>query len=473
MSDAIELDPHQNDSVTMALEQPTVLLDHEVGTGKTFTMVATIMEKRRLGQANKPVMVVPNHLLEQAVREFRLLYPDAKILATDSHGLSGDGRKKFVAQAAGGDWDAVIMTATSFKSIPLSESQIADKMQAELDELRAKRDAELDRGRGETAAVKKYAAQILAKEADLKEIQDRLARDRGGLDFESIGFDYLVVDEAHGYKNDEVESDIPGLAKVNANMAAIDLREKLDWLRGDAEARGRTSVAMFATGTPVSNSTREFYVMLRYMRPDLLREAHVEDFDSFAAMFLQVRESIETSVTGKLQVKMREGDELINAGELKRLWVQFVDTTTADDVGLERPSLRGGKAEKSVGQVSDNQRLFLAHLQTRGTGSSRRASPRGRGHVVAIGTDGLIASVDCGSCPITSSSTPASTPTASPSTTRRSPRSVAGSSRVDSPGTWVRGLKADPTLTRSAVACRSCSATGHAQGRRVVRFYQG
>jgi N12 class adenine-specific DNA methylase len=393
MSDAIDLDGHQNDAVAMAKDSESVLLHHEVGVGKTFTMAAAIMEKKRLGQVSKPVLVVPNHMLEQFVREFKMLYPDSNLLADDGKTGGADGRRRFVAQAAGHDWDAVVMTKSAFGRLPLSEATMVESIEADLDNLREQRDDALSEGK--TAAVKKFGAQIEARRAKLKDLQERLNSDTGALDFETAGFDYVVVDEAHEYKNDLVESSIRGLAKVTPNLQAVDLRQKLDFLRARNKETGRNSVALFATGTPVSNSTREFFVMMRFLRPDLLEEAGVADFDDFAKTFLEMQESIEPSVTGKIQVKMREGDKLVNAGEMKRMWVQFTDEVTADDVGIERPKLVGGAAEKVVMPVSENQQKYVEHLAYRRSQIKPTFKPEpGDDTVVAIGTDGLISAVD-------------------------------------------------------------------------------
>lgn len=394
MSDAIVLDPHQNDAVAMAKDCEAVLLHHEVGVGKTFTLAASIMEKRRLGQIHKPVVVVPNHLLEQWVREFTILYPDAQLLATDTKGISGpDARRRFVAQAASHDWDAVVMTASSFRLLPLSEETIEANLEERLDKLRAEREEAL--AEGDTKAVKRIGERIEREEASLRELQDRIGGDVGPLDFETAGFDYVVVDEAHEYKNDEVESSVRALAKGKPNLGAVDLRAKLDWLRTRNAELGKRSVALFATGTPISNSTREFYVMIRFLRPDLLAEAGVSEFDDFRKAFLQMEESIEPTVTGRLQVKMREGDGLVNAGELKRIWVQFADEVTAEDVGLERPRLRGGQAEKILQGVSEHQQAFIRHLNVRREAIKPKFKPEpGEDTVVAIGTDGLTSAVD-------------------------------------------------------------------------------
>ena len=394
MSDAIVLDPHQNDAVAMAKDCEAVLFHHEVGTGKTFSLAAAIMEKRRLGQIHKPVVVVPNHLLEQWVREFTILYPDVQLLATDTKGISGpDARRRFVAQAASHDWDAVVMTASSFRLLPLSEETIEDNIQQRLDKLRDERGEALEVG--DTKVVKRIGERIEREEASLRELQDRIGGDVGPLDFETAGFDYVVVDEAHEYKNDEVESSVRALAKGKPNLGAVDLRAKLDWLRDRNAELGKRSVALFATGTPISNSTREFYVMIRFLRPDLLAEAGVSEFDDFRKAFLQMEESIEPTVTGRLQVKLREGDGLVNAGELKRIWVQFADEVTAEDVGLERPRLRGGQAEKILQGVSEHQQAFIRHLNVRREAIKPKFKPEpGEDTVVAIGTDGLTSAVD-------------------------------------------------------------------------------
>lgn len=395
MSDAIELDPHQNDSVAMSKDLAAVMLAHEVGTGKTFTMAAAVMEKKRLGQVDKPVIVVPNHLLEQFVREFKVLYPNANLLAGDSNSVKDvNDRRRFAAQAGSHDWDAVVMTKNSFRYLPLSEATQVATDDEKIDALRAKRD-DILMEKGETKDVKKLGEQIARLEAKLEELRARIGGDVGAIDFENIGFDYVVVDEAHEYKNDLIESSERSLQNLNPNLFAIDLREKLDWLRETNPTRGKKSVALFATGTPVSNSTREFYVMMRFLRPDLLAEGHIESFDDFRAAYLSTEESVEQDVAGRTKVKIREGDALVNAGELKRLWVQFADEVTADDIGLERPKLKDGKGTKVVVPASDPLRLFMQHLAYRQSQIKPSFKPeKGDDTHVAIGTDGLIAAVD-------------------------------------------------------------------------------
>ena len=395
MTEAIDLDGHQNDAVWRAVEQPAVLLDHEVGTGKTFTMIAAIMEKRRLGQIAKPVLVVPNHLLEQVSREATILYPHARMLIADSDTLKGTakdpaaGRRRFLAQAAGSDWDAVVITRTAFASVPLSPARIEMLRDRIVDAARAQFAG------ADEATVKRREKALIAVEAKFDKIVDSWRHDEGGLSFEDAGFDYVVVDEAHGYKNDEVVTGISGLAMDSPSRLAIDMRMKLDWLREDARARGREAIALFATGTPVTNSAREWWVMMRFLRPDLLAGAGVESFDDFAAAFLEVRETIEPSVTGSLQVKLREGDALVNTGELKRLTGQVFDTVTATDIGLQRPRLAGGQAQLVPVDASANLHRFVRHLADRRDMITPRRRPEpGDDTVVAIGTDGLTSAVD-------------------------------------------------------------------------------
>lgn len=397
MSSAIELDPHQNDAVTRALETPAVLLHHEVGTGKTFTTAATLMELRRLGRADKPLVTVPNHMVEQTVREYKQLYPDMKILTIDSEALGkvGDdpqgGLRSVAAQVREGDWDAVVMPHSALRRIPMDQNELAEQLEDSIGKLQARR--ETARNTADTQQFNQLTDQIERERARHDKMLDE-ADSGNGFDFASMGFDYLAVDEAHLFKNDRIATST-GMEQAKPSKMAEDLRYKINSIRQRNEVAGKRNHVLLATGTPVSNSSREWFVMQRFLRPDLLREAGVEDFDNFAAMFLRMRETIETDVAGNLKVKIREGDELENAGEMKRLMAQSFDQVTAADVGLERPRIQGGAATAVNRQASENQKLFTAHLQYRYENMPKVRNPGpGSDNALAIGSDGLAAAID-------------------------------------------------------------------------------
>ena len=265
-----------------------MLLAHEVGAGKTAEMVIGAMELRRLGMAQKPAVVVPNHMLEQFSREWMQLYPQARILAASIDDLSSDKRRMLVARIATGDWDAVILSRSAFEKVPLSVREQQRYLDTQLSEMRR----QLDNAKGgHGLTVKRLEGALARAEERLKKLTDG-AKDPG-ITFEETGIDYLMVDEAHGYKNLRTVSNIQGVG-IEGSQRASDLDMKLDYLRERHGGR----VATFATATPIANSVSEAFTMQRFLRPDLLDAAGLTDFDTWAATFGEVTTDLELAPDG-------------------------------------------------------------------------------------------------------------------------------------------------------------------------------
>ncbi|HMJ03036.1 MAG TPA: DEAD/DEAH box helicase family protein, partial [Conexibacter sp.] len=266
--------PHQRTAVARMLAEPAVLLAHAVGAGKTAEMAMGVMELRRLGLVTKPAIVVPNHMLEQFSREWQQLYPQARLLAASSEDLKGTERRAFVARVATHDWDAVIMTRTAFEGIGMSKEAQERYLDTEGEMVRA----QLDRAKAEGASmtVKRMERAVLAAAERLKRLLYKLKDP--GVSFEQTGIDYLVVDEVHDYKNLRTVSNIQDAA-IEGSQRASDLHMKVEYLR----SRNGKRVLTIATATPIANKISEAHVIQRYARPDVLRDAGVEDFDSWAA----------------------------------------------------------------------------------------------------------------------------------------------------------------------------------------------
>ncbi|MBW3648164.1 MAG: helicase, partial [Actinobacteria bacterium] len=280
--------PHQLAAVARIVSEPAVLLAHDVGAGKTASMIIGAMELRRLQLAGKPAVVVPNHMLEQFTREWMQLYPQAQVLAAGTEDLAGSKRRLLVARVATGDWDAVLLSRSAFERLPLHPATQQAYLDSQLEQLRT----QLDRSRsGSGLTVKRLEASLARAEERLEALTDS-ARDPG-VSFEQTGIDYLIIDEAHGYKNLRTASNIPGVA-IDGSQRASDLDMKISYLRGRHGAR----VATFATATPIANSVSEAYVMQRYLRPDVLTDAGITDFDTWAATFGEVTTTLELSPDG-------------------------------------------------------------------------------------------------------------------------------------------------------------------------------
>jgi len=250
---------HQRAAVARILNEPAAGLFHQVGAGKTAEMVISCMQLRRLGMVSKPAVVVPNHMLEQFSREWLQLYPQTRLLAAGSEDLAGPRRRTFVARVATNDWDAVLLTRSAFERLPVPPQVEADYIRRESEQLRAML---LNAKGGEGLTVKRLEKQLLRRQEALQKRLD--GKVDPGITFEQTGIDYLVIDEAHDYKNLATQSNIRDAAVDGSNRAS-DLHLKTEYLRG---AHGHRVITM-ATATPIANSVTEAHVMARYLRPDL------------------------------------------------------------------------------------------------------------------------------------------------------------------------------------------------------------
>lgn len=379
---------HQRAAVARMMAEPAVGLFHEVGAGKTAEMVMGCMELRRLGLAAKPAVVVPNHMLEQFSREWLQLYPQAKILAASTQDLAGDKRRRFVARAATGDWDGIILTRGSFARLDVTADTLKDYRDAELALLRDRLEKSQQ---GSGLGAKRIERQIASVEEKLKAQLDQ-PRDPG-LSFEETGIDYLCIDELHDYKNLSTGSNIPGAA-IAGSARALDLHLKLHYLRG----RHGDRVVTGATATPIANSMTEAYVMQRYLRPDLLLDAGLQDFDSWAATFGTVETGLEIGPTGRPRMKSRFA-KFVNVPELLRMWHVSGDIKTAEDLDLPVPDMAAGPdGERGPSIVtvpaSDYLADYMELLNERADAVKNGAVEPSEDNMLVITSDGRKAALD-------------------------------------------------------------------------------
>ncbi len=390
MSATFTLRAHQKAAVARMISEPAVGLFHEVGAGKTAEMVTGAMELKRLGMVNKPAVVVPNHMLEQFSREWLQIYPQARILAAGTDSLTGERRRLFVARVAANDWDAVVLTRTAFQRLSLDPDAQTAFVNDTLNVLRA---ALTDVDKDDRLTVKGIEKRIQAEEERQKRLLDQ-PRDPG-ISFEATGIDYLIVDEAHDYKNLHTQSHIPD-ANIDGSARALDLALKLDYLR---RVHGNRVVTV-ATATPIANSVTEAHVMQRYLRPDLLRDAGVEEFDAWAATFGQTVTEVEMAPTGggAFRVKTRFA-RFQNVPEMLRMWHTFADVKTAEDLDLPTPLLTertdGRRLPETVVIPATNEVLdYVRELGERAEAVAARAVPPTEDNMLKISTDGRKAALD-------------------------------------------------------------------------------
>ncbi|WP_324590530.1 helicase-related protein [Citricoccus sp.] len=356
---------YQRSAVARAVNEPAVLLDHVVGAGKTGTMVMAAMELRRTGIAHRPAMVVPNHLVEQINREFVEWYPDANVLAVPT-GLTVAGRRDWMAMAAAGDWDAIIMPQTVFERVEIDPAKRAEWLAEQLTELdELVKDAEAGMSVKRVEAAKKRVQAAYEKATRITD---------PGITFEETGIDYLFVDEAHHYKNLQRTSDLGELACQGSNRAT-DLDFKLRALRerktlsaeraGVATSTYLPAVATFATGTPVSNSMSEMWVMQHYLRPDLLEAASVDTVTAWGQQFTKSQTTLKPKMTGDGFDQVTKIGKYVNMPELMGLNRTFTDTVQRDQLEATLPTVLGGDRILLRREPSDQVREYITDLADR------------------------------------------------------------------------------------------------------------
>lgn len=342
MNPAIELKPHQKNAIHRIITSPkSTLLHHVVGSGKTYTMAASIMKMRQLGLCKKAMVAVPNHLVRQWASEWRKLYPNAKLLIATKEDLEKDNRRQFVSKVAMGDWDGIIIAQSSFAKIPISYARQEKKLRDEIwsiEEAIRMQWAENGMPRG---AVKNLERIKKSREAMLKRLMDDKKKD-SVLDFESLGVDYLYIDEAHYYKNLFLFTKMSNVAGISnaASARASDLKLKCEYLQ---ELHDSDKGVVFATGTPISNSMTEMYTMQTYLQPSDLKDAGITFFDGWAADFGETVTSMELAPSGQGYRARTRFAKFTNLPELLTMYRSFADVQTADMVKLDVP-----EAERKV-----------------------------------------------------------------------------------------------------------------------------
>ena len=390
MSQGIRLNPHQKDAVWRGMSSGNTLLAHAVGAGKTFTMAATGMKLKQAGLVKKPIYVVPNHMLEQFAREFMQLYPNAKLLVATKDDLSRDRRKLLVAKIAGGEWDGIIVTHSSFERIAMSkdyQERFLREQVAEYDQL-LRDHAGTSTPRNIIKTIEKQKAR---REERLKELAAEDKKD-DGLVFDELGIDHVFIDEAHFFKNLETPTKMDRVAGIQTGGSerAFDLYIKARYLGEQHPGHGVT----FATGTPISNTMVELYTMQRFLDPEGLKSRGIEHFDGWAATFGEIVDAMEISPDGaSLRPRSRFG-RFTNLPELQQMFRAFADVQTAEMLDLPRPRLEGGKPIVVACPMSEQQAALQRELVARYDRlRSQKVDPR-EDNALAITTDGRKLALD-------------------------------------------------------------------------------
>ena len=329
----ISLRKHQIDAIAHILYGGNTLLAHEVGAGKTFEMVASAMESKRLGLCSKSLFVVPNHIIEQFSSEFLQLYPSANILVATKKDFATNNRKKFCSKIATGEYDAIIMGHSQFEKIPMSKERQEKVLNKQIKDLLLGID-DLRNNDGEYYTVKQLEKSKKKLEEKLKKLNDQSRKD-DIVTFEQLGCDRIFIDEAHYFKNLFLFTkmrNVGGIAQTEAQKSS-DLFMKCQYLDEITEGRG----IVFATGTPISNSMVEMYTMQRYLQYSTLAKANLLQFDSWASTFGETVTAMELSPEGTGYRSKTRFAKFYNLPELMSMFKEVADIQTAETLKLPVP----------------------------------------------------------------------------------------------------------------------------------------
>ena len=367
--------PHQGRAIVRGTQQP-LLLAHEVGTGKTFTLISTAMEMRRLGTARKPMIVVQNATVGQFVASAKELYPNAKILTLEEADRSAEGRKNFYAKIRYNDWDMIVVPQSTFEFIPDSEERemtfVQDKIEEKMLILEQMKEEDPD---GKNMITRQAEREIELLEEQLAGLADNASKKRTANDekkravalqnaevkamemldrrtddvenFDDMGIDALLVDEAHEYKHLGFATAMQrGVKGVDPSYSKKSQGVFLKTQAVLEKNNGRNVI--FATGTPISNTAAEIWTFMRYLMPaDTMKEYGIYYFDDFVRNFGNIQQMLEFTTSGKFKENNRFAG-YVNLPELVRIWSGVSDTVLTKEAGGVKdkiPEMEGGKAQ--------------------------------------------------------------------------------------------------------------------------------
>ena len=326
--DIIKLRTHQNNAVWRGVTTNAVLYDHAVGSGKTFTGIARAMERKHLGLSKKPVLVVPNHMVNQFAQDIYKLYPAANILTAGKKDFEKKNRKKLFGKIATNDYDIIVLPHSSFEFIKLSK----ETQKRYLEEEKARVESAIIMAKAESGSRDMTTKQLETLRANLETKLKRLTetkRNDDEISFEQMGIDDITVDEAHEFKNlffTTKMQGVKGLGTPTGSNKAMDLWLKTKYIH---ETGGALA---FMTGTPISNSAAEMHAMMRYLMPKILEDNKVINFDAWANTYAENKAKFEATESGRLKLTTRFAREWQNMGSLMAMWRTVTDSVTNDDI---------------------------------------------------------------------------------------------------------------------------------------------
>ncbi|WP_270990335.1 DEAD/DEAH box helicase family protein [Streptococcus agalactiae] len=349
----ISLRPHQKNAIQRIVEEKRALLAHEVGSGKTLTMLGAGFKLKELGMVHKPLYVVPSSLTAQFGQEIMKFFPTKNVYVTTKKDFAKAKRKQFVSRIITGDYDAIVIGDSQFEKIPMSQEKQVSYIQDKLQQLR-----DIKQGSDSDYTVKEAERSIKGLEHQLEELQ-KLERDTF-IEFENLGIDFLFVDEAHHFKNIRPITGLGNVAGITNTTSKknVDMEMKVRQVQGEHDYRN----VVFATGTPVSNSISELYTMMSYIQPDVLERYQVSNFDSWVGAFGNIENAMELAPTGDKYQPKKRFKKFVNLPELMRIYKETADIQTSDMLDLPVPEAKVIAVES---ELTEAQKYYLEELVDR------------------------------------------------------------------------------------------------------------
>ena len=358
LAKGVELRPHQKNAVQRILEERRALLAHEVGTGKTLTMISAAFKMKELGLIHKPLFVVPSSLTAQFGQEIMRFYPTKKVFVTTEQDFEKSRRRLFVSRILASDYDGIVIGHSQFEKVRVSQEReqafISEKID-ELDEIIGYAKANDDK-----ITFKQAQSMRRSLEASLETLLENKTGIDEFINFESLGIDMLFVDEAHGYKNVRPMTRLGNVAGITNRTSKknMDMEMKVRVLQEEHDTRH----VVFATGTPVSNSISEMYTMMNYLQPDVMEHFGVSFFDAWVGAFGIVENSLELNPTGDKYISRKRFAKFMNLPELMAIYRQTADIQMTEDLNLPVPMVEKVAVES---QLTENQKVYLDELVER------------------------------------------------------------------------------------------------------------
>ena len=388
-SSVISLREHQKRVIWRIISAGTTYIAHAVGAGKTFSMAAAIMEQRRLGLVGKAMLVVPGHCLAQASREFLQLYPNAKILVADETNFVKEKRARFLARAATGVWDCIVITHSAFKFIAAPadfERELIAVQLASYAEL-------LERVDGEDRISRKRIERM--KEGMEEKLEALKSRKDDMLTISEIGVDQIVVDEAQEFRKLSFATNMSTLRGISpdGSQRAWDLFVKSRFVA----TKNPDRALVMASGTPITNTLGEMYTLQRFMQPEMLEERGLHEFDAWASTFGDTRTELELQPSGNYKPVTRFA-EFVNVADLVAMFRMTADVVLKDDLRqfMTLPRVRSGKRQIITAKATPAFKAYQKVLAHRIKLIEERTGKPEKGDdiLLSVITDGRHAAID-------------------------------------------------------------------------------